>query len=145
MTAREAWRLRRLTLEAMLRVCAARVLVRFVPLGYWRGRLGRAAPAHAAEHAVAASPEHIAEARRLALHVERAAARLPFSTKCLPRAIALARMLQARGRPYSLRIAIRPPAERGGTDDLHAWVEMGGIKVIGDLPGNWVILLNLLN
>lgn len=145
MTVREAWRLRRLTLEAMLRLFAARVLVRFVPLGQWRGRLGRPAPANTPDATPADDLAAIAQARRLALHVERAAARLPFATKCLPRAVALARMLRARGQHYSLRIATRPATERGGPDNLHAWVEVGGQKVIGDLPGNWVVLLNLLD
>ncbi len=145
MNAREAWRLRRLTLEAMLRLSAAWLLVRFVPLGYWRGRLGRAAPANAPDACAPDDLAAIAQARRLAVHVERAAARLPLATKCLPRAVALARMLQARGQPYSLRIATRPPHERSGANDLHAWIEVGQVKVIGDLPGNWVILLNLLD
>lgn len=145
MTGAEAWRLRRLTLEAMARLCAAWMLVRFVPLARWRGQLGRTVPPGAADTAPGADPETSAEARRLALHVERAAARLPFETKCLPRAIALTRMLRARGLPYCLRIAARPPNERDGTDDLHAWVEVSGVKVIGDLPGNWVVLLNLVD
>ena len=144
-TAREVWRLRRLTLEAMLRLCAAWLLGRVVPLGYWRGRLGTAAPADTPDACPPDDLATIAQARRLALHVERAAARLPFATKCLPRAVALARMLQVRRQRYSLRIATRPPQERGGADDLHAWVEVGQVKVIGDLPGNWVILLNLLD
>lgn len=145
MTPRETWRLRRLTLEAMLRLGAARVLVRFVPLRFWRNRLGRAAPASAPDGTAAADHAAIAEARRLALHVERAATRLTFSTKCLPRAIALAGMLRHRGLHYSLRIATRSAQDRGGSNDLHAWVEVGGTKVIGDPPGNWVILLNLLD
>lgn len=144
LTRREAWRLRRLTLEAMLRLCAARLLVRLVPLRLWRGRLGQLAPA-ATGTAEPADTAAAAQARRLALHVERAAARLPFQTKCLPRAIALARMLQARRQPYALRIATLPAHERGGSNDLHAWVEVNGVKVIGDLPGNWVVIVNLIN
>ena len=145
MRASETWRLRRLTLEALLRLCAARLLVRFVPLRRWRDRLGTVVTTDRIAALPPADPQAIAEARRLALHVERAATRLPFATKCLPRAIALARMLQARDQSYCLRIATRPAHERGDRDDLHAWVEIGGAKVIGDLPGTWVVLLNLLD
>lgn len=149
LTRREAWRLRRLTLEAMLRLCAARLLVRLVPLRLWRGRLGQLAPAATGTADPAtlqpAASADVAQARRLALHVERAAARLPFQTKCLPRAIALTRMLQARRQPYALRIATLSAHERGGSNDLHAWVEVNGVKVIGDLPGNWIVIVNLIN
>jgi hypothetical protein len=32
---------------------------------------------------------------------------------------------------------------RGSEDDLHAWVEVNGNKVIGDLPGEWVETLRI--
>lgn len=118
----------------MAQLCGARLAIRFVPLERWRGRLGLAGRASAPEQA---------EARRLARHVGRGAARLPFETKCLPQAIALSRMLRRRGIPHRLTMAARPAAARGGGDDLHAWVESGGAIVIGDLPGPWAELFSL--
>jgi len=32
---------------------------------------------------------------------------------------------------------------RGTADDLHAWVEVAGKTILGDLPGPWVETLRL--
>lgn len=130
----EAWRLRRRTLHAMVLLCRARLLVALVPLARWRGSLGL-------DGEGAGGRESGREARRLALHVERAAARLPFETKCLARAMALSWLLRARAIPHALVIAARPRAARGGDDALHAWVEQGGAIVLGELPGPWLEML----
>ena len=45
--------------------------------------------------------------------------------------------------PHAVVFATRPPEARGKGDDLHAWVEMSGIKLIGDLPGPWTETLRL--
>lgn len=66
-----------------------------------------------------------------------------FESKCLPRAIALSRMLRRRGIAHRLVIAARPAGARNGADDLHAWIEMGGTIVLGELPGNWIQVLGL--
>lgn len=137
----DTWRLRVRTLEAAIRLCQAQWYVRCVPLGKWRRHLERRvchAPAPAQP-----DQETAREGRRLAIHVERAAQRLPFATKCLPRAVALAAMLRARNIPYSLCIATRPARIRTGTDDLHAWISVAGRIVIGELPGEWHILLDI--
>ena len=80
---------------------------------------------------------------RLAADVEWAAKRLPFSTKCLPRAMALSWMLRRRRLPHTVVIAVRPNDLRHSADALHAWVEVGGEKIIGDLPGPWIETLRL--
>jgi len=113
----------------MVLLCRARLLVAMVPLARWRGTLGLAGEAR---------DDDGGEARRLAIHVERAAARLPFHTKCLVRAMALSWLLRPRAIPHALVIAVRPQAARGGDDDLHAWIEHGGRIVLGDLPGPWL-------
>ena len=135
----EAWRLRARTGQAMLVLCAARLAVGLIPFGWWRGTLGRID----GDPRGTAGPEAIRQARRLAAHVERAATRLPFAAKCLPRAMALAWLLQGTGVPYTLKLAVRPAAQRGRIDDLHAWVECEGAIVIGELPGPWIITLIL--
>jgi hypothetical protein len=126
-----AWRLRARTIEAMIGLIKARLLVRFGRFARWRVRLGLAGTASAFEAARAAG---------LARHVERGAARLPFAAACLPRAMALSTMLQRRGIAHRLTIAARPASARGGDDDLHAWIECGGGILIGDLPGPWSVV-----
>lgn len=118
----------------MLGLLAARCAIALVPLKAWRGRLGLAGEA---------SDTAIRQARKLAQHVDRAARRLPLAAKCLPRAMALSRMLRARGLPHRMVIAARPAGTRGGADDLHAWVEIAGTIVLGDLPGPWLPVLIL--
>lgn len=123
----------------MLLLCAARLAVGLVPFGWWRATLGRI---EGTQRAGPASQDPAA-ARRLALHVERAATRLPFATKCLPRAMALAWLLRSAGLGYGLQLAVRPATQRGTIDDLHAWVECGGTIVLGELPGPWIAILTL--
>lgn len=145
----EAWRLRACTLEAALRLTVARLLVRFVPLRLWRNHLGQRAVSAGTGTAPPTTspndgPDQSARARRLAVHVERAARRLPFETKCLPRAIALAGMLRARKISYSLILATRPAAARSSPDSLHAWIEVSKRTVIGELPGRWIVVLDII-
>ncbi len=137
---REAWALRRRTALAMALLCVAQVLVKWVPWRLWRWTLGRVATAEGGPQGAARV------ARRIALHVERGAARLPFATKCLPRAMALCWLLRLAGIGYALKIAARPAAVRAARpmgDDLHAWVESESTTVLGALPGPWLVVLTL--
>lgn len=70
--------------------------------------------------------------------VEWAAGRLPLPTKCLPRAMALSWMLRRRRIGHAVVIAVRPSQLRQSPDALHAWVEVEGEKILGDLPGPWI-------
>ncbi len=126
--AESPWRLRARTLSAMVLLAGAQALIRIVPLGRWRGRLGLVGECR---------PDQQVAARRLAVHVERAASRLPWGALCLPQAMALSVMLKSRGIPHQLVIAIRPPGLRGEADALHAWVDCCGAIVIGVLDGPW--------
>lgn len=135
MRRRGAWQLRWRTLEAGFQLVFARMLVAARPLSQWRDSLGSRGSGRQDGDAEIL-------ARRLANHVDRAATRLPGDTLCLPRAIALGRMLRRRGIAHDLVIAVRPQPLRGGRDDLHAWVEVGGRIVIGDLPGPWAIVFS---
>lgn len=121
------WRWRLLVGEAMLRLSLARMLVRLVPLRWWGHWLGRAAPHQAGQG------EADPAAWRLARAVLRGAARLPFETKCLPRAIALHTMLRRNNLESRMVIAVLDPRRRGDLEDLHAWVESKGEIVIGAL------------
>jgi hypothetical protein len=123
------------TLRAMTLLILARLLIALVPFRIWRHRLGGtdwSRPGH--------DP---AKARRLAAQVERAATRLPLATKCLPRAMALSWLLRKRDTAHVLVLAVRSASARRGTSDLHAWIEVSGEILIGDLPGPWLRILEL--
>ncbi|MFN2399347.1 MAG: lasso peptide biosynthesis B2 protein [Gemmatimonadaceae bacterium] len=73
--------------------------------------------------------QKLAEAKQMALAVSRAASYGVFRPKCLVRAIALHRMLVARGLNQSrIRIGVR---RRNGEFAAHAWVECGSL-ILGD-------------
>ena len=118
----------------MFGLCIARLLIAWVPFVHWRNSLGFVA----GEKGNAARRASLAQAELLAKQVERAAFRLPFEAKCLPRAMLLSWLLRRRKVGHSLVFAARPPTQRHGQDDLHAWVDVNGSKVIGDLPGPWI-------
>lgn len=114
----------------MIRICSAKLLVDWVPFKRWNAALGQAKGT--------ADLRSVQEARQLAADVEWAAKRLPFATKCLPRGMALSWTLRRRQIPHSLVIAVRPSERRNSPDALHAWVEVNGQKILGDLPGPWI-------
>ena len=120
----------------MAALCAAKLLVASIAFGRWRGALGKTA-------AVPASDIDAADARRLAGHVEWAAKLLPFSTKCLHRAMALSWILRSRRIGHTVVFAVRPRGHGDPDDQLHAWVEIGGETILGELPGPWVETLRL--
>jgi aryl-alcohol dehydrogenase-like predicted oxidoreductase len=118
----------------MALLCWASLVVRLVPFRRWSKSLGRIGPV---------APSAPAEARRAAGAVERAAWRLPFRAKCLPQAMALSWLLRRRGIGHAVVIAVRPAQLRDSPDALHAWLEVDGEKIIGDLPGPWLETLRL--
>ena len=116
----------------------ARLLVAFLPFERWRRSIGSPTSGGAA-----LSTSSAAQARRIAAQVERAAEWLPFETKCLPRAMAVSWTLRRLGIAHVVVFAVRPPDLRDSADALHAWVEIGGSKIIGDLPGAWLETLRV--
>lgn len=114
----------------MMRLCRACLLVAFIPFHRWRHGLGFAGEKP--------GTFEVARARRLAADLEWGARRLPFSTKCLPRAMALSWMLRNKTISHSVIVAVRPPELRESPDALHAWVEVAGQAILGDLPGPWI-------
>jgi hypothetical protein len=107
-----------------------------LPFKWWRDTLGGKSGMGTADVAVA-------DPHRFAAHVEWAARLLPFSTKCLPRAMALSWILRSRGVGHCVVFAVRPAQQRGSNDQLHAWVEVAGETILGALPGPWVETLRL--
>jgi hypothetical protein len=107
----------------------ARGMIALVPMRQWRGRLG-----------LAGSAANLQRSTRLAAQVERAAWRLPLPTKCLPRAMALSWLLRRQRIGHQVTLAVRPLGQRETSDALHAWVEVNGKIVLGELPGPWIVI-----
>ncbi|HXS15590.1 MAG TPA: lasso peptide biosynthesis B2 protein, partial [Polyangiaceae bacterium] len=63
--------------------------------------------------------------------VEAAGRRVPRDIKCLPRALALQRMLRRRGAAAEVRFGAR---RVDGEFRAHAWLEYGGTVILGNLP-----------
>lgn len=119
----------------MARLCRAQLLVNWVPFKHWRHGLGY-------QVEVGADPRE-EEARQLAADVKWAATRLPFETKCLPRAMALSWLLRRRQVGHAVVIAVRPNQLRQSPDALHAWVEVESETILGELPGPWIVTARL--
>ncbi|WP_295634165.1 lasso peptide biosynthesis B2 protein [Novosphingobium sp.] len=144
------WRIHAQLVEAAVLLVVARLLIRFVRFGRWRNVLGRVAPQAgvvlpaAESNGIDATYQEAGTLDRyLSRVVDRAALRMPFEYRCLPRAAALHWMLTRRGRPTMLVIGVLPGPRRGQLDDLHAWVELGGEVLIGSSPEPFAVLLRL--
>ena len=124
----------------MAGLCLARVLIARVPFERWRGTLGGTASGGCK---VPSGPASLSIARHLSARVERAAKRLVFTSKCLPRAMALSWLLRRRRIAHEVVFAVRPPERRSEADGLHAWIEVDSVTILGDLPGPWVETLRL--
>lgn len=121
---------RLLTVEAMMLLPIARLLVDHVAMKRWRESLGSIVAHDNIRALPSLHDEELRHALRLARHVERAALRLPLPTKCLPRAVALQWMLRRRKIASGLFIAVRSGPQRDD-DNYHAWVEHDGEMLIG--------------
>lgn len=116
----------------MTYVVMARFLVRFVPFFRWRGSVGQLVePAAAlAGNATSVGMPALSAASATVRLIDRACARLPGTSRCLPRAVALRWML--RRQPLTLLTVIAfSKVSRVGDDAYHAWVECGGEMLIG--------------
>ena len=131
----ERWRSRWRTAKAAMMLTIAQLTVTVLPFKFWRNSLGH--------EGASPSKEAVAEASLLAAHIEWAAKLLPFATKCLPQAMALSWMLRRRRLTHIVVFAVRPAEARSSVDALHAWLEVNGAKVIGDLAGPWIETLRL--
>lgn len=135
----ERWRGWLGTGRAMVILSCAQLVVPLVPFGRWRRHLGLIGASNNSLTPVEAQ----AEACRLARQIDRGAERLPLHSACLVRAMALSWILRARGIPHVVVFAVRPADMRQSADALHAWVEVQGNTVLGELPGPWIETLRL--
>ena len=57
--------------------------------------------------------------------------------------MALSWILRTQGIAHSVVFAVRPEPQRTREDPLHAWVEVSGEPILGELPGPWIETLRL--
>ena len=123
------------TLRAGAHLVVAKATVRSTSLdrlGAWAGTVRSGEPADADRLA-----------RFWAGRVERAAMRIPGETKCLPKALALRRLLASEGIASRLVIAIHL-TEREQAHAYHAWLERGGAMLVGQCDrAEYRVLLEL--
>ena len=124
----------------MAALCRAKLQIAVVPLRYWRGSVGgrQSPPSDRVD-----AENGLKSGRSIAQQVMWAAHKLPFQTTCLSHAMALSWLLRRRSIRHVVVFAARPAGQRAETDALHAWVEVGGKRIIGDLPGPWLETLRL--
>jgi Transglutaminase-like superfamily len=111
----------------MVLLVLAKFLIHHVRFGWWRASLG-------AVGKVAQQPTSPAIISHVVGAVFRATQRLSGDYVCLPRAMAVQWMLARRGTPSTLVFGIARDMGQGQLHDLHAWVEVGGVIVIGAMP-----------
>jgi len=57
--------------------------------------------------------------------------------------MAVSWILRRKRIDHAVVLAVRPAKKRKNDDVLHAWVEIEGTKIIGDVPGPWIETLRL--
>lgn len=114
--------------EALAMLAWARFLIRFVPVRWWRARMGPIG----AQAMAPLDPQQRAQAYAARRWIARVSAHVPFSAMCLPQALAARWMLARRGIATELHFGARP-AQSGGAEryDLHAWLLCGDLCLTG--------------
>ena len=114
-------------LEAAVLLGLARLLVKHVPMRYWRAWLTTA-------DTPLATPRH-ALARTIARTVRSVARRWPLNAVCLPQAMAGQWMLRRRGVASRLWFGVRKAVNGGAANadelEYHAWLTVDGKCVLG--------------
>ena len=114
-------------LEAALLLLVSRLLVDHVRMPWWRRWVDIEAGAE--PPAVERCGDGAAGVGRI---VRKVAPRLPFSTRCLARAMAAHWMLRRRGVASRVALGVRRATPAGGALEYHAWLATAdGVAVIG--------------
>ena len=131
MTGEGIWWQRASTLRAMAYLVLARAIVRFLPLQLYRQSLGLLSEGRQASAVSTRDPVPTEMQKRLARRVARASTRLPGESRCFPQAIALHWMLRRIGEEGELVVTIHR-TQRLEKHSYHAWLEAGGVMLLGD-------------
>jgi hypothetical protein len=119
---------RRIVLEAVAALPAARLAVRVAGISICKAALARSL---AIEKSGANDAGMVERAQKIARLESAAARNLFFRVTCLEQSLVLCWMLRRRGMSPMLRVGARKEADRF---EAHAWVELDG-TVLGDASG----------
>lgn len=125
----QIWRNRLATLRAISLLVLAACLVRFVPMSRWRSSLGEIHQGGVGCLPVLREGD-LRRAAAVSRQVVRAVRRLPWEPKCLAQAMALQWLLRREEIGSQLVLAM-DRRDRTADHGYHAWVECGGIMLIG--------------
>jgi hypothetical protein len=125
---RRSPRQQRLALEAAATLWAVKALTRATSFERWRHVLEPMPPASKRGGAVLGERE-IAE---VVWAVDQVSQRFPNALTCLPRALAVRRMLASRGVSTTLELGVARDDQ--GKFEAHAWVLYEGRVIIGQVP-----------
>ncbi len=122
---------RRLLLEAMFWLACARITVLTLPFR-WTTRLLAMKPMGETEPAQTSwDPVSLAFAPRARWALRVAAARTPWKSNCLTKAVAGAGMLRLRQIASTLALGVTKTTSNCGGLQAHAWLSCGGIILTG--------------
>ena len=110
------------SVEAMVLVLYAKVLIASLPPRRWRSHIGPFSQD-------AEISQDVATIRRVRLAIQRALANVPGSPNCLPQALAARWMLERRG--IAGRLYIGTQRSDAAAPPFHAWLKVGDEWVTG--------------
>lgn len=125
-----SWTDRWLLVQVFFLLGAARLALRLIPfrrLARWLGPLQTETPSEA-------SPDALAQARRIAQAIARISPHTPWTSNCFPQAIAAKYWLHRRGIPTTLYlgVALNKSQESSASEmAAHAWLRCGSFLVTG--------------
>ncbi len=123
-----SWTDRWLLLQVFLLLGVARIAIRAVPFR----RLARHLGPLQVETPAEASPEHLAQARRIGSAIARVSPHTPWQSTCLPQALAAKLWLRHQSIPSTLYLGVALPGLAGDTGiEAHAWLRCGPLIVTG--------------
>lgn len=139
---RKAWRAA-LWAEALGALLLGAVLVHGMPLRFTLRLFGTVRQSAGPAAPPVVPPPAFARAQAAGLRLRRVADRLPWTSTCLVRAVALGLLLKRRGiAGWSIRFGV---AKTGGALAAHAWMVMGAEILIGGAQAPGFVPLADLN
>lgn len=128
-----SWSDRWLLLQVFILLAVARLALRLLPFR----RLARYLGPLQTETPPDASPDHLAQARRIALAVARVSPHTPWESNCFPQALAAKFWLRHHSIPSTLYLGVALNKAGANAPDrakmeAHAWLRCGSMIVTGE-------------
>ncbi len=129
-----SWAERWLLVQVFILLGVARLALRVIPFRHLAQHLG----SRQVETAPDAPPEHLAQARRIALAIARVSPYTPWTSNCFPQALVARYWLRRRRIPSTLYLGVALTRSEGAPNSemtAHAWLRCGPLIVTGG-PGH---------